>query len=165
MRYEDADIFQFDNFLCVEMRDHIFGLGKISLLFNRFGQAIKYILQTYVDYTVADLLFDNASNVQRAKAIRALVKAKEHDANVSDHVDHLLAYFAICVENRNVLMHSSENWAGDSPVSTGRLTLRKSSRSGGLSSFNWSLKTSSEFLPTCWLGRSTASMCMIRSGS
>jgi hypothetical protein len=70
--------------------------------------------------------------VQRAKAIRALVKAKELDANVSGHVEHLLTYFAICVENRNVLMHSSEDWAGDNATaSTGRLSIRKTSRSGG----------------------------------
>jgi hypothetical protein len=141
MRYEDADIFQFDHFLCVEMRDHIFGLGMISLLFNRFERAIKHIMETYVDYTVADLLFDNASNVHRAKAIRALVKAKERDTNVSGHVEHLLTYFAICVENRNVLMHSSEDWAGDkSAASTGRLSLRKTSRSGGAQFFQLELE-------------------------
>jgi hypothetical protein len=77
--------------------------------------------------------------VQRAKAIRALVKAKERDANVSSHVEHLLTYFAICAENRNVLMHSSENWGADDPASGGRLSLRKASKSGGAQFFQLEL--------------------------
>lgn len=139
MRYADQnEIFNFDHFLCVEMREHIFGLGLISLQFNKFEGALKYMMELYVDYTVSALLFDKASNEQRAKALRTLVNAKEKDKEIVGHIEHLLTYFAICAENRNVLLHSSETWERD-PASPGKLPLRKPLKSGGSHLFDLEL--------------------------
>src|SRR6516164_5492497 len=96
--------------LFTELREHVFGLGLISLRYNVFESSLRFILANYVEPAAVDLLFEKASNEQRALAIRTLAKRKEDDRQVLDHIDHLLKFFSICAENRNVLMHSAEAW-------------------------------------------------------
>jgi hypothetical protein len=64
-----------DYFLSVVMRDHIFGLGLISLRYNQLERAFKHVMLAYVA-AIADLLFDKASNEQRAIAIRRLTPVR-----------------------------------------------------------------------------------------
>jgi hypothetical protein len=131
--------FAFDHFLFVEMRDHIFGLGLISLQYNALERAFKHVMEGYVDVTIADLLFDKASNEQRANAIRSLLKAIETDEAIAGHIDHLLKYFAVCSENRNVLVHSSESWVGGLP-GEGAPPLQKPLKTGGARTFHIGLE-------------------------
>jgi len=48
-----------------DVREHLFWLGLISLQYNALVQAFKYIVEAYVDFTVANLLFDKTSNEPR----------------------------------------------------------------------------------------------------
>jgi hypothetical protein len=100
----------FDQLLFNELREHVFGLGLISLRYNLFESALRFILFNYVQFPVLDLLYERASNEQRAHAIRTLAKINEFDPETRDHIDHLLTYFSICAENRNILMHSTQSF-------------------------------------------------------
>jgi hypothetical protein len=119
----------FDQFLFKELREHVFGLGLISLRYNLFGSALRFILFNYVQYPVLDLLYDRTSNEQRAHAIRTLARVKEFDPETIDHIDYLLTYFSICAENRNILMHSTQSFTDEG--SEGLLTLEKRLKTGG----------------------------------
>ena len=119
----------FDRLLFTELREHVFGLGLLSLRYNVFEYAFKFIISNYAEYAVTNLVFDRATNEQRANALRALAKAKETNPIVLDHIDHLLTFFATCAENRNILMHSSQSWLRQ--PEKGALTLEKRLKTGG----------------------------------
>jgi hypothetical protein len=119
----------FDELLLTDLKDHVFGLGLISLRYNLFETSLRFILSNYVGPPVLDLLFERASNEQRAYAIRSIAQQREPKA-VMDHVDHMLAFFSICAENRNVLMHSRQSY-NDEMVKEGALTLEKRVKAGG----------------------------------
>src|SRR5690242_6292742 len=119
----------FDRLLFTELREHVFGLGLISLRYNVFEYAFKFIISNYAEYAVTNLVFDRATNEQRANALRELAKAKETNPIVLDHIDYLLTFFATCAENRNILMHSSQSWLRQ--PEKGSLTLEKRLKTGG----------------------------------
>jgi hypothetical protein len=100
----------YDKLLFSELREHVFGLGLISLRYNVLEYAFKFLISNYVEPSIANLLFDKASNEQRATALRSLLNDMEKDTEVVAHTEHLLTYFSICSENRNILMHSSQSW-------------------------------------------------------
>jgi hypothetical protein len=119
----------FDQLLFNELREHVFGLGLISLRYNLFESALRFILFNYVEYPVLDLLYDRTSNEQRAHAIRTIARVNESDPETIDHVDYLLTYFSICAENRNILMHSTQSFTEAGSASL--LTLEKRVKAGG----------------------------------
>jgi hypothetical protein len=128
----------FDKLLFNELREHVFGLGLISLRYNVFEYALKFLIFNYTEPAIADLLFDKASNEQRANAIRRLVNDMEKDPEVIAHTEHLLTFFSICSENRNVLMHSSQSWV---TTSSEAITLEKRLKSGGKSVYQLDLRS------------------------
>ncbi|MET4387368.1 hypothetical protein ABIB73_003123 [Bradyrhizobium sp. F1.4.3] len=128
-----------DDPLLGELREHVFGLGLISLRYNVFETSLRFILANYVEPLAVDLLFEKASNEQRALAIRTLAKHKEHDPHVLDHVDHLLKFFSICAENRNVLMHSQDSWTFE--AEKGSIGLEKRLKQGGKNIYQLDLIT------------------------
>jgi hypothetical protein len=119
----------FDDLLLNELREHVYGLGLISLRYNMFESALKFILSDYAEPAVVDLLFEKSSNEQRTGAIRYLAHLKEKNPQVRDHVDYLLTFFSICAENRNILMHSKQSW--NFQPEEGSLALEKRLKAGG----------------------------------
>jgi hypothetical protein len=119
----------FDDLLLNELREHVYGLGLISLRYNMFESALKFILSNYAEPAVVDLLFEKSSNEQRTGAIRYLANIKEKNPQVRDHIDYLLTFFSICAENRNILMHSKQRWNFRSEE--GSLALEKRLKAGG----------------------------------
>jgi hypothetical protein len=85
---------------------HMHALGVISLNYNTFEAALRFILNLYVPNETTDFFFDQWNNEERCAAIRHFSQREEKDAEVMDRIDHLLKHFSICNENRNHLMHS-----------------------------------------------------------
>jgi hypothetical protein len=129
----------FDELLLTDLREHVYGLGLISLRYNVFESALKFILSNYAEPAVVDLLFEKASNEQRAGSIRALANLKEVNTVAIDHIDHLLTLFSICAENRNILMHSRQSWNVE--PEQGALTLEKRLKAGGKNIYQLDLPT------------------------
>jgi hypothetical protein len=114
----------FDDLLLSELREHVYGLGLISLRYNMFESALQFILSNYAEPAVVDLLFEKSSNEQRTGAIRYLANIKEKNPQVRDHIDYLLTFFSICAENRNILMHSKQS-SNFQPEEEGSLVARR----------------------------------------
>jgi hypothetical protein len=129
----------FDDLLLTELREHVYGLGLISLRYNLFESALKFILSNYAEPAVVDLLFEKSSNEQRTGAIRYLANFKEKNSQVRDHIDYLLTFFSICAENRNILMHSRQS-AIFQP-DEGSLALEKRLKAGGKNIYQLDLRT------------------------
>jgi hypothetical protein len=128
----------FDDLLLNELREHVYGLGLISLRYNMFESALKFILSNYAEPAVVDLLFEKSSNEQRTGAIRYLANLKEKNPQVRDHIDYLLTFFSICAENRNILMHSRQSWNFQSEE--GSLALEKRLKAGGKNIYQLDLR-------------------------
>jgi len=124
-----------------EFREHVYGLGLISLNYNLFESTLQYILWNYTSVTTANFFFDKWSNEERTAAIRHFSKETEDDPIVLDHIDYLMTYFSICVENRNILMHSRQTFTGDKPP-PGVLSIEKRlrDRTGGKNVFHLDLE-------------------------
>jgi hypothetical protein len=129
----------FDDLLLTDLREHVYGLGLVSLRYNMFESALRFILSNYAEPAVVDLLFEKSSNEQRTGAIRFLANIKEKDPQVTDHVDHLLIFFSICAENRNILMHSRQSWTFQ--PEEGSLALEKRLKAGGKNIYQLDLPT------------------------
>jgi hypothetical protein len=121
-----------------ELREHVYGLGLISLRYNMFESALKFILSNYVEPAVVDLLFEKSSNEQRTAAIQYLASLKEKNPQVKDHIDYLLKFFSICVENRNILMHSRQSW--NFQPKEGSMALEKRLKAGGKNIYQLDLR-------------------------
>jgi hypothetical protein len=131
---------EFDNPWLPEFREHVYGLGLISLNYNLFESALQYILWNYTSVETTNFFFDRWNNEERTAAIRHFAKEEEDDPIVLDHIDHLMTYFSICAENRNILMHSRQSFSGEKPP-PGVLSLEKRlrNRTGGRNVFHLDL--------------------------
>jgi hypothetical protein len=47
----------YDKLLFSELREHVFGLGLISLRYNVLEYAFKFLISNYVEPSIANLLF------------------------------------------------------------------------------------------------------------
>jgi hypothetical protein len=90
---------------------HVHALGVVSLNFNMYEAAQQVFLEFYLDKATAEFLFDKMPNEQRQAAIRHFVEKDEKDPVIRDLVEHSLAHYARCFENRNILMHSKQYFA------------------------------------------------------
>ena len=129
---------ELENPWLTDFREHVFGLGLISLNYNLFESTLQYILWHYVSYSTANFFFDRWSNEERTAAIRHFATESEADPEVLDRIDHLLTYFSICAENRNILMHSRQSFSGERPGPE-YFSIEKRLRGGGKNVFHLKL--------------------------
>jgi hypothetical protein len=87
---------------------HVHALGIVSLNFNMYEAAQQVFLDFSLEKRTAEFLFDKMSNEQRQATIRHFVEKSEKDPVIRDLVEHSLAHYARCFENRNILMHSKQ---------------------------------------------------------
>lgn len=123
-----------------EFREHVYGLGLISLNYNLFESTLQYILWNYTSLATTRFFFDKWNNEERIAAIRHFAREEEEEEIVLSHIDHLMTYFSICAENRNILMHSRQSPARDKPGPE-YLSLEKRLRNGAKNVFHLDLNT------------------------
>lgn len=123
-----------------EYREHVYGIGLISLNYNLFETTLRYILWNYTSVATTNFFFEKWSNEDRAAAIRHFAKEKEANPLVLEHIDHLMTFFSICAGNRNILMHSRRSFVGDKPSpETLKLEKRLRDRTGAHNVFHLDL--------------------------
>jgi hypothetical protein len=90
---------------------HVHALGVASLNFNMYEAAQQVFLEFYLEKVTAEFLFDKMQNEQRQAAIRHFVGKSEKDPEIRELIEHSLAHYARCFDNRNILMHSKQYFA------------------------------------------------------
>jgi hypothetical protein len=88
---------------------HMHALGIIAINYNIFEFGLAFLLQHYATSPVSDFFFDRINNEERVATIAHFAKLKERDPAILALIDHLLAYFGTCAQNRNILMHSQHS--------------------------------------------------------
>jgi hypothetical protein len=88
---------------------HMHALGVIAINYNIFEFGLAFLLQHYATPAVSDFFFDRINNEERVAAIAHFARLKERDPAVLALINHLLAYFGTCAQNRNILMHSQHS--------------------------------------------------------
>jgi len=104
---------------------HVHALGVISLNFNMYEAALQVFLEFYIEKSTADFLFEKMSNERRVEAIRHFVSLSEKDPKIVELVEHCLAHYVKCFQNRNTLLHSKQYFAVGLPE---LLSLEKKSK-------------------------------------
>jgi hypothetical protein len=84
-------------------QDHLYVLGVISLNFNLYEYSLVGLLERHLAKDVAAFLTNALTNVERSQLIRLLTGIQP---GISDEIEFLLRHFAICMENRHILLHS-----------------------------------------------------------
>ena len=110
-------------------RDHMHALGVVSVNFNTFENALfalfrHHLTRLGVNIEAARQIYSGLQDEQKQLSLRALFAAHEQDAEVREHLEHLLRYFNKCVHNRNYLLHSQHTGEASEEF----LALRKSIR-------------------------------------
>ena len=120
-----------------EFKEHVFGIGLISLNYNLFESTLQYIMWRYTSIETTNFFFAKWSNEDRTAAIRHFAGQSEKEPEVLDRIDHLMTYYAICAENRNILMHSRQSLVEETP-GPGFLSIEKrlKDRTGGKNVFH-----------------------------
>jgi hypothetical protein len=80
-------------------------LGVISLNFNLLEASLYVLLEQFMPPSAVAHFFHEMSNEKRLHALRQFSESNA-DPDVAERVEAVCNYFAICAENRNLLMHS-----------------------------------------------------------
>jgi hypothetical protein len=113
-------------------KDHLHALGVISVYYNLFEEALGLFFSTVAKhYEVGEFLYRRLNNQERLETLKFHFWTQEkysgifgqRDNELLAHIDHLIVYCSICIDNRNILMHSRHDRSTDSIFS-----LQKSSK-------------------------------------
>ena len=86
--------------------DHLYVLGVISLNFNLYEWSLAVLIEEHLNKEVSAFLSDKLNNEERARLIRLLTAADNYGDDLADEAEYILRHFAICAENRHILLHS-----------------------------------------------------------
>ena len=124
-------------------KDHLHALGVISVYYNLFEDALGLLFSNVArDYETGEFLFRRLNNQERLATLKFYFPTAEKynsigesiglpgpDRELLSHIEYLISYCSICIENRNILMHSRHNSPSDSVLS-----LQKTSKATGAAS-------------------------------
>jgi hypothetical protein len=88
--------------------DYLHALGVVASVFNHLEFRFRSLFNLYVSLPtrMAFGLFAKINNQMRSDLASQALDYSEHPQPIKDHVRHFLTGYGICVENRNILMHS-----------------------------------------------------------
>lgn len=81
-------------------------LGLLVVAWNWCERIHKFVTSHYLRQEGANLVVDHLPNNTRAAILADLVAATEPRADLRQAVEHYQACYAICLDNRNILVHS-----------------------------------------------------------
>jgi hypothetical protein len=101
----------------VGREDYIFALGVLAANFNELEGvlSLQFSINVRIPYAATSSIFIKSDNAQRIKIIQGCLSItpwnpRDHPLPYSDRekaaIQHFLRGFAICAENRNILLHS-----------------------------------------------------------
>jgi hypothetical protein len=124
-------------------KEHLHALGVISVHYNLLEDCLLILFGHVAQYhEVGEFLFRRINNHGRLEAIKFHLERKldrerrvdktlkrEIDDNLLQHIKHLHNYCTICIDNRNILMHSGPNSSSETV-----LRLEKASKASNAAS-------------------------------
>jgi hypothetical protein len=107
-------------------KDHLHALGVVAALYNNLEFSLFGLFYMYsgISGPLAQSLFGNMSNAQRADFLTKCIDEARIDVILKELAYHFIQCFSICAENRNFLMHATIH----PHIDPEQLTFRKSSR-------------------------------------
>jgi hypothetical protein len=97
--------------------DYIFALGVLAANFNELEGALslQFKIHVRIPYAAAKAIFARSDNAQRIRIIQGCLSItpwnhRDHPLPYNNRekaaIEHFLRGFAVCAENRNILLHS-----------------------------------------------------------
>jgi hypothetical protein len=98
--------------------DYIFALGVLAANFNELEHALGIHFSTHlrITYEPTQLIFARSDNALRIKIIQGCLDGMPYTKREKTAIQHFLRGYAICAENRNILLHSHV-WPTNGPGS------------------------------------------------
>jgi hypothetical protein len=126
-------------------REHLHALGVISLCYNQFEAMWSAVLAHYAGETTAEfLLAGRVADDRRIATVLQYARTHEKESEILSRIEHVAVAYAVCSENRNILMHSHQNFFAQLKMSLdnqeNKLALMKRSKAGKSLHFTFDLK-------------------------
>jgi hypothetical protein len=88
--------------------DFIHALGAVAATFNSLESWLRALFITYTRMPegAAAALFTRLDNQARIDLLKQCIEATDHSNEIKDALQHLFAGYAVCADNRNILMHA-----------------------------------------------------------
>jgi hypothetical protein len=83
-------------------------LGQITLVYNYLEESVGNLFSDVMptDAAFSDKLYHKLNNRDRVDLMTAVVRQSGQDDDVKEELLYLLSCYAICTENRNILLHA-----------------------------------------------------------
>lgn len=77
-------------------------------LFERslFGVLSHHLMRAGLSYKECQFLVGTMNNKERLETLRFIFNEREQDVGMREQIEHLIAYFNRCTQNRNILAHA-----------------------------------------------------------
>jgi hypothetical protein len=94
-------------------KDYIFALGVISANFNELegGLRLQFAISVRLSADATNFLFTRLDNSQRIALIRHCLTELPYNEREKHAIEHFMKGYAICAENRNILLHAEVHYA------------------------------------------------------
>lgn len=88
--------------------EYLHALGVVASVFNLLELRFRSLFHLYfrLPAAIAYGLFEKSNNQERMRLVAEALPYSCHPEPIRDHVTHFLAGYRVCVDNRNILMHS-----------------------------------------------------------
>lgn len=104
--------------------DSIFAMGVASVKFTELESVLRFIFGTVfeLDSSATDMLPAKIGNEAAAILIEQRLERVPWKEPAKGYIEHFLNGFAVCLENRNYLVHSNVAWTGTESIVLFRTT-------------------------------------------
>lgn len=124
--------------------DHLQAIGAISANFNEYEHELFELLNAYMpnDLLMVTVLVETLlAKKKRRQLIGELADFLDHDTSLRNSVTFALNHFAICADNRNIVLHSTLN---ADPAQPDPVRLHKRNKQGQGRAYDLSLNRAQE---------------------
>lgn len=111
-------------------KDYIFALGVISANFNKLegGLRLQFAINVRLSADAVNFLFARLDNSQRIMLIRHCLTELPYNEQEKHAIDHFMKGYAICTENRNILLHAEVYYGAAADSKRKRMMFYKDSK-------------------------------------
>jgi hypothetical protein len=111
-------------------KDYIFALGVISANFNELEGSLRllFAINVRLSTDAMSFLFARLDNSQRMMLIRHCLTELPYNEREKHAIEHFIKGYAICAENRNILLHAEVHYAASADSKRKRVMFYKDSK-------------------------------------
>src|SRR5208337_4113070 len=102
--------------------EYLRAIGTVSLAYNWMELSLDGVLDLYIKEGA--IILCDLKNDQKIQRLRRSLSLFEHNQEHISLIDHYLLLFSSCAQNRNIIVHSFDEFDGNNPR---YITLNKTS--------------------------------------